>query len=592
MAQDLSLAQLEQDAKTLHGYDRLIVLNELSDRYHDLSPRKALRYARQATDLSENLYDNVTVTDSAAQHAHTESYWQLGRAYHKREDYILARDALEQARNLAITYALDDLRSQIDPLTQDIRERIARGEVKDNIFKKTANKIRIGEAVRETRKDVTIESQLSKARTHETNKEYAEAIEDYETAIEMLKDKGRDDRITEISASIASLEDSLSISSDVSKVIDSIQTEYIPPTILNPVVLDQADTAELATLEKSIAQSRNQQERLKDLSDKAIRENDAVSAINYFKEYQSLSQRIFQDSVRAAEIEKDRQRAIQTLEQEKKLTEYELLAARSEEEKQKRIKNIFTLLTGLVLGTLMVIFYFYRVKQKAYTQLEETKGQLESAEARIKKLLEQQVSSDVASALLAEGNLADGQASFAAIMFLDIAGFTPIAQEMDAKELIAYQNQVFGYIMDIIESHRGVVNQLLGDGFMASFGAPISHGNDAQHAYDAALEILRKLKELNQNSDIPPTEVRIGIQAGDIVTGNVGNENRKQFSVTGNAVITAARLEQLNKKYNSSLIITQAMHELLDDNSTDMSIVAESALLKGRSESLDILIYS
>ncbi|NER79247.1 MAG: adenylate/guanylate cyclase domain-containing protein, partial [Leptolyngbya sp. SIO1D8] len=70
-------------------------------------------------------------------------------------------------------------------------------------------------------------------------------------------------------------------------------------------------------------------------------------------------------------------------------------------------------------------------------------------------------------------------------MFLDIRGFTPFAETKEPEEIIEYQNQVFGFMIEVINKFHGNINQFLGDGFMATFGAPVSHGNDCENAYQA-----------------------------------------------------------------------------------------------------------
>jgi adenylate cyclase len=151
-------------------------------------------------------------------------------------------------------------------------------------------------------------------------------------------------------------------------------------------------------------------------------------------------------------------------------------------------------------------------------------------------------------------------------MFLDIRDFTSLVEKKEPEEIIAYQNLVFGFMIEIINKHHGVILQFLGDGYMAIFGAPASHGNDCQNAVDAAIEIIRKVNEKTQSGEIPPTKIGIGLHAGNVVTGNVGTSLRKQYSITGNTVILASRIEQLNKKFNSQLLISEeVLHNIKHD---------------------------
>ena len=221
-----------------------------------------------------------------------------------------------------------------------------------------------------------------------------------------------------------------------------------------------------------------------------------------------------------------------------------------------------------------------------YSNLEETKSKLIDAEKKIKKLLGQQVSDDIAQALLVEG---DNRISskFVCIMFLDIRDFTPFAESRTPEEIIAYQNDVFGFMIEIIAKYHGVINQFMGDGFMATFGAPTSYENDVQNAYDAAREIIFEVNSRSESGEIYPTKVGIGLHAGNVVTGNVGTEIRKQYSITGNTVITAARIEQLNKTYLSQLLISDTVYEHLNNNG-ELPDEGVNTTIKGRKEPIKI----
>ena len=248
----------------------------------------------------------------------------------------------------------------------------------------------------------------------------------------------------------------------------------------------------------------------------------------------------------------------------------------------------------LVLLALTAIGFFLMKRRQhltlstAYRDLEQTKDKLQSAEDRILKLLSRQVSPQIAEELISS----EGQATerrFVCIMFLDIRDFTPMAEKMEPEELIEYQNRVFGFMIDIIHRHHGNVNQFLGDGFMSTFGAPQSFGNDCELAVKAAREILSEIHRRVEAELIPPTRVGIGLHAGEVVTGNVGTETRKQYSITGKTVIIASRVEQLTKKFQSELIITEAVYEQLADKSLGAGETEETNV-KGRVDPLKIFL--
>jgi len=302
-----------------------------------------------------------------------------------------------------------------------------------------------------------------------------------------------------------------------------------------------------------------------------------------------------EDSLIAAAETKQRENELILLKQQKQIADLNLAALEKEREKQVRLRNTFILVTLLILVSALVTLYFYVTKRRehkklaiAYRDLDSTKNKLEGAEKKSVKLLSQQVSGDVAMELLMNNANKPGGRCFVCIMFLDIRDFTPMAEKLSPEEIIDYQNNVFGFMIDIVQKHHGNINQLLGDGFMATFGAPVSHGNDCQNAFLAAKEILHEVKERNEARLIPKTRVGIGLHAGHVVTGNVGNDARKQYSVTGNPVIIASRVEQLNKTYKSQLIITEEVSQRLEESQQITPSFMEVEV-KGRSNPVKIL---
>jgi adenylate cyclase len=147
----------------------------------------------------------------------------------------------------------------------------------------------------------------------------------------------------------------------------------------------------------------------------------------------------------------------------------------------------------------------------------------------------------------------------ATVLALDIRNFTSFAETHSPDEIMDFQNKIFGPVMDIINQHQGVVNQIMGDGMMATFGTPVSNALHPDMAFEAAIKIRNKVKELVRDEIIEPTRVGLGLHTGDVVTGNIGNEIRKQYSISGSAVIIAFRVEQLNKEFGSDLLITDTV---------------------------------
>jgi adenylate cyclase len=157
----------------------------------------------------------------------------------------------------------------------------------------------------------------------------------------------------------------------------------------------------------------------------------------------------------------------------------------------------------------------------------------------------------------------------------------------DPQEVNTFQNDLFCPLIEIINNHNGIINQILGDGFMATFGAPVKDNNHTTKAVNSGLEILKEIEKLIEQGTIPPTKVGIGVHTGQVVTGNIGNEIRKQYSVSGTAVIIAARLEQLNKQLNTSFLVSQEVYNIVKDQNCSFSIF-KGIQLKGIEKPIEV----
>jgi len=172
---------------------------------------------------------------------------------------------------------------------------------------------------------------------------------------------------------------------------------------------------------------------------------------------------------------------------------------------------------------------------------------------KIENLFSQQVSEKVMETLTKEKDFS--KKLDATILFLDIRDFSNAAQTKSPEEVIQFQNNFFSPILSIVNKHNGVVNQILGDGLMVSFGAPVADARHADAAFGASLEIFELIgQKPDFGFDNMDVRIGIGVHSGTVITGNIGNESRKQFSISGTPIIIAARLEQLNKKYHTSFL--------------------------------------
>lgn len=140
------------------------------------------------------------------------------------------------------------------------------------------------------------------------------------------------------------------------------------------------------------------------------------------------------------------------------------------------------------------------------------------------------------------------------VMFLDIRNFTAFAESRSPAEVVDYLNAVFESTIDVIAEHHGIINKFLGDGFMAIFGAPILRDGSSANAVSAALDIVARLEQLVADGTLPPTKVGIGLHSGKAIVGNIGSAQRKEYTVIGDVVNVASRIEALNKELGATVL--------------------------------------
>ncbi|MEQ8351217.1 MAG: adenylate/guanylate cyclase domain-containing protein [Leptospiraceae bacterium] len=229
-----------------------------------------------------------------------------------------------------------------------------------------------------------------------------------------------------------------------------------------------------------------------------------------------------------------------------------------------------------------------------YVARELKKGFLESLNTleernRVVEMFGAHVSPEVVDKLLDQKTDLESETRHVCVMFLDIRNFTAFSEHRTPSEVVQYLNQLFDFMIDCVNNNRGIINKFLGDGFMAVFGAPISDGRDSRNAIQASLDILHALNSWNQSRDFPLTKVGIGLHAGDAVTGNVGSSRRKEYTIIGDTVNVASRLEQMNKKFESALLISDTVRR--DAENAGMEILGseiEPIQVRGRKEAVPV----
>ncbi len=246
--------------------------------------------------------------------------------------------------------------------------------------------------------------------------------------------------------------------------------------------------------------------------------------------------------------------------------DYDALYASSTPENSHYIRAVVLVFSGAAAA-----FVSRELKNRITSTIDfkEKKNELEL-------LFEQQVSKEVSKALLKEKGVTKGNE--ATVMFLDVRNFTAFADTHTPEEVIDYQNKFLSPVIDIINQHQGVVFQILGDGLMACFGSPGENVLHADMAFQASLKILKQVREASTQKIIPQTTIGIGLHSGLVVSGNIGNESRKQFSISGSPVIVASRIEQLNKKYGTQLLISGQVFRQIVKGKMEIKFLGEEPL--------------
>jgi adenylate cyclase len=195
-----------------------------------------------------------------------------------------------------------------------------------------------------------------------------------------------------------------------------------------------------------------------------------------------------------------------------------------------------------------------------------------AARDRVTNMFGQHVSPAVVDRLLASRTDPPSEIREVCVLFLDIRGFTAMTRQRPADETVTLLNDFFAEMIDIVDRNNGIINKFLGDGFLALFGAPLADPKAAANALAAARAMLQAVDRWNKERPDKPLRVGIGIHLGEAVTGTVGSPQRKEYTVIGDTVNLAARLEQLTKETGSQLLVSSAVHRATTgaDGATDL----------------------
>lgn len=204
--------------------------------------------------------------------------------------------------------------------------------------------------------------------------------------------------------------------------------------------------------------------------------------------------------------------------------------------------------------------------ERAYTQIKKHAFQAvlaQKKETRIRNIFQKYVPQDLIDRFFEnpEGMLV-GENRELAILFSDIRSFTSISEAMKPDDLVSSLNRYFSVMVDIIMNRQGIIDKYIGDAIMAFFGAPVKHDGDALNSVLAGIEMTEAVQVFNRaqrEAGRPEFRIGVGIAWGEVTVGNIGTEKKMDYTVIGDIVNLASRLEGLTKPYHQGLIIGESL---------------------------------
>jgi class 3 adenylate cyclase len=184
-----------------------------------------------------------------------------------------------------------------------------------------------------------------------------------------------------------------------------------------------------------------------------------------------------------------------------------------------------------------------------------------------------------------------GQERILALLFSDVRGFTTITESMLPNEVVESLNAYFGTMVEIIIKRKGIVDKYIGDAIMAFFGAPVRYHDEALQAVLSAFEMLEALQGFNEwqlRRKRPAFKIGIGINYGVVTVGNIGSERKMDYTVIGDMVNVASRLEGLTKVYREELIVSESVVKYLEGRFPCRLI--DRVVVKGKTSGIGIYV--
>ena len=213
-----------------------------------------------------------------------------------------------------------------------------------------------------------------------------------------------------------------------------------------------------------------------------------------------------------------------------------------------------------------------------------------SNEKRLKSTMARYMDPGIADKMLAIGAEAlGGQSVKATVLFSDVRSFTTITEQLGAQGTVALLNEYFTLMVDCIQREEGMLDKFIGDAIMAAFGIPVGHDDDADRSVRAAIAMMRELTHWNQAriaAGKVPVDIGIGLNTDTVVSGNIGSKKRMDYTIIGDGVNLAARLESACKQYGAHILVSEFTYKAL--KGTYFSRELDLVVVKGKTQPVAI----
>jgi len=213
-----------------------------------------------------------------------------------------------------------------------------------------------------------------------------------------------------------------------------------------------------------------------------------------------------------------------------------------------------------------------------------------TSEKRMKSTMSRYMDPGLAEQLLAEGqDFLGGRSATATVLFSDIRSFTSLTEELGAQGTVSLLNEYFTLMVDCIQEEGGMLDKFIGDAIMAAFGVPVPHDDDEDRGVRAAIAMINALSAWNKgrlNQGKKPLDIGIGISTDQVVSGNIGSQKRMDYTMIGDGVNLAARLESACKQYHARILISENTYKRL--RGTYWSREIDRVIVKGKSQPVSV----